>query len=153
MNNKGFTVVELLASFTLTMIVMVFLFEIVLQLKEVYVTSALKTKIYDKNAIVATTLNDKLSEIGTVDCEGGSSCTINDITDFVKVDSNNKSVIIDGKTIVYPDKVDKLEASIFSISDFYGDSYIIKFNYTVRSNYLNEDIIFNYVKLRQTPQV
>ena len=36
MNNKGFTVVELLASFTLTMIIVVFLFEIVLELKDVY---------------------------------------------------------------------------------------------------------------------
>lgn len=49
-NNKGFTLVELIASFSLALIIMFFLFQIVLTVKELYVSSGLKTEMFIKQA-------------------------------------------------------------------------------------------------------
>jgi len=48
--NDGFTAVELMVSFTLTMIIMVMLFQIILILKDVYVSSGVKTELLLKNS-------------------------------------------------------------------------------------------------------
>ncbi len=147
MNNKGFTVVELLASFTLTMIIMVFLFEIVLQLKDIYVTGALKTKIYDKNAIVAATLNDKLANINSASCSI-DTCAINGTPDYIKVDKTNKYIKIGDQTIKYPNNIDELEAD-FSVESFDNNSVntsFVKIKYYVKSGYLNKMITFNFVR-------
>ena len=138
MNNKGFTVVELLASFTLTMIIMVFLFEIVLQLKEVYITDALRTKIYDKNAIVATTLNDKIESMrkdSTIDgkkivcdnkeCgiiivdEGGEQTQEIQFMNppLIEIGDDNKSIIIGEQKIKYPDKINEINNNFQIIPD------------------------------------
>ena len=148
MNNKGFTVVELLASFALTMIIMVFLFEIVLQLKEVYVTNTLKTRILDKNAIVATTLNEKLSDTTSVNCFDYGSCTFGSGSDFIKINESEKSIEIGGETIKYPDSVDSLDADFeteyLDISE--RETSILKIKYSIKSGYLNEPVAFNYVR-------
>ena len=49
-NNKGFTIVELMIAFSLTMVVVVLLFQIVLTLKDIYVSSGIKTEIFTKNS-------------------------------------------------------------------------------------------------------
>lgn len=49
-NNKGFTVVELMISFSLTAVILILLFQIVLSLKDVYVSSGIKTEMLVKNA-------------------------------------------------------------------------------------------------------
>ena len=36
MNNKGFTVVELIAAFSITMIISVFFFEILIEVKDIF---------------------------------------------------------------------------------------------------------------------
>ena len=148
MNNKGFTVVELLASFTLTMVIVVFLFEIVLQLKEVYIIDALTTKIYEKNAVVAVTLNNKLVGATSVDCSG-PACKINDIDDFIKIGADNKSIVIGDQTIKYPDNVDKIipEFNSRDIGALDADKGIIKIKYSIKSGYLDKDMTFNFVRL------
>ena len=62
MNNKAFTVVELLASFTITMIILVFLLEILLEIKNIYYSSEIKTAVYNKNAIAASAINKRLNQ-------------------------------------------------------------------------------------------
>lgn len=49
-NNKGFTVVELIISFSLTAVILILLFQIVLSLKDIYVSSGIKTEILVKNS-------------------------------------------------------------------------------------------------------
>ena len=51
LNNKAFTVVELIASFALTMVITVLLFEIVLQVKDIYQTQTVKSAIMEKYRI------------------------------------------------------------------------------------------------------
>ena len=62
MNNKAFTVVELLASFTITMIILIFLLEILLEVKNIYYNSEVKTAVYNKNAIAASAINKRLNQ-------------------------------------------------------------------------------------------
>lgn len=49
-NQKGFTLVELIASFTLALVIMFFLFQIVITVKELYVSSGLKTEMLIRQA-------------------------------------------------------------------------------------------------------
>ena len=160
MNNKAFTVVELLASFTLTMIIVVFLFEIVLELKDVYTSDALKTKVLSQNALIATTLNQKLDDkskpISTISCLNNSQCNV------LYYDGFEEEIMIDGNKV-------KIGNQIFSMpenteitvddekyqfkSESYNEdallpdnnSYYIKIAYTVKSAYLKEPIKFSYV--------
>lgn len=46
--NKGFSIVELIVSFTLTMAIVIILFEIIVSMKNLYVSSATKTELLNK---------------------------------------------------------------------------------------------------------
>ena len=41
MDNKGFTVVELIASFALTMVITIFLFEVLIEVKHVFADTSI----------------------------------------------------------------------------------------------------------------
>ena len=155
LGNEGFTVVELLTSFTLTMIIVIFLFEIVLEFKDIYVTNALKVKVMTTNAIVATTLNDKLKEKNIINRQDecyNSNCTIYDNTGNWNIEisnsNNTQGIIIAGQKIAMP-KNTTIENADFSIEYLYdspsNDNAYIKISYTVKSKDLNEDIPFNYI--------
>ena len=58
MNKKGFTVIELIVSFSLVMIVVVMLVQVVVLVKNLYVNAAIKTELLNKQAI----MNRKVSE-------------------------------------------------------------------------------------------
>lgn len=49
-DQKGFTLVELIASFSLALIIMFFLFQIVIAVKELYVSSGIKTEMLIRQA-------------------------------------------------------------------------------------------------------
>lgn len=59
-NNKGFTLIELIASFTLALIIMFFLFQIVITVKELYVSSGFKTEMLIKQANLEKQLGEDL---------------------------------------------------------------------------------------------
>lgn len=56
-NKKGFTIVELLTSFALAMVVMVFIFNIVLSLKNSYIFNATKSELVLNQSLLSTELN------------------------------------------------------------------------------------------------
>lgn len=58
MNNKGFTTVELIVSFSLTAVIVLFLFQLVFVLKDLYVLSGIKLKLLTKQATINTMIND-----------------------------------------------------------------------------------------------
>lgn len=60
MNNKGFTVVELITTFCLSAIVILIFFNVVLIIRDVYVTSNLKTKLLINQADLSEALNSKI---------------------------------------------------------------------------------------------
>ena len=51
-SNKGITIVELVVSISILSIVVLFLFQLILSLKEVYTSSGVKTEMLNKQAII-----------------------------------------------------------------------------------------------------
>lgn len=77
MNNKGFTLVELLVSFTLSMIIVIILFQLIINLKEVYVQTGLKTELLNKQNLMENKIyNDLLNrQVTSIDnCNTGLLC-------------------------------------------------------------------------------
>lgn len=58
MNNKGFTTVELVVSFTLTAVIVVFLIEIIFLIKDLYVTTGIKMKLLTKQTTINKIINE-----------------------------------------------------------------------------------------------
>jgi len=158
-NNKGFTVVELLASFVLTMVIVVFLFEIVLELRNVYINESVRTEVINKNAVVANSVNKLLEDksITGVNCTG-SACTITTVksvtsetatTDVTEISVSNNTVTINKQKIVFPDKTKLTNISLTKngplSTDLNADNSIIKIGYDIESADLNKTIEFRLV--------
>lgn len=97
MNNRGFTVVELVVSFALTMIVVIFLFQVVVQIKELYISSGIRTGLLSKQAIITKTISDDISNKKILYATNCGEYCINftfegDETKQFKVDVNNKTI-------------------------------------------------------------
>ena len=149
-NNKGFTVVELLATFTLTMIITTLLFEVVLELKDIYVSSELETSIKNENALIAREINRQINN-GNIPIEcGGSTCTLLDGKQIMI--SSNRTVKVGNKNFEMPK------------GTYINDDYIISSNcpedlsltsgaencylkvaYTVTGENFSDDVLFNLV--------
>lgn len=92
MNKKGFTVVELIVSFALTMIVVALLFQMLLGLKDLYISSGFKSQLLNKQALMSSKINNdfKNKEI-TMALKCGANC----LTFFFNDDTSNKLIIDD----------------------------------------------------------
>ncbi|MBR3897952.1 MAG: prepilin-type N-terminal cleavage/methylation domain-containing protein [Bacilli bacterium] len=95
-NKKGFTVVELIASFALTMIISVFLFEVLLDVKDIFIETSIKTSIQEKVSIISKNIKLNLPH-AQINCSG-NSCTAG--SNIITVNSNN--VRIGSQTIKTP---------------------------------------------------
>ncbi len=154
LNNRGFTVVELLASFILTMVIVVFLFEIVLELRNVYINETVRTDVLNKNAIIANDINKMLKSntISNASCSG-STCTITFITDKgtenKTISVNSNMVTIGNQKVSFPEKVtiSKVNLSVTGPVDTISsnDNTILKIGYNAQSHDLDKDIEFNYI--------
>lgn len=110
MNNKGFTLVELISSFTLALIIMFFLFQIVIAVKEIYVSSGLKTEMLIKQANMERKIGTDLKEqILKSVTRCGDECYT-----FLYNDNTSKNLSVDRskKAIVYGDyQIEMLDGS------------------------------------------
>lgn len=91
MNKKGFTVVELIISFSLTMAIAVFLFQIVIALKDLYNENGYRTQLLNKQAVIANQINRKMRDKGirsVTKC--GDYCIL-----FTYLDSTTDQLTID----------------------------------------------------------
>lgn len=76
-NNKGFSMVELIVSFAICSVIVVFLFQIVLVLKDLYEKSAIKTTLLNRQNIITNLIYiDVLEkELETVQsCDNDTYC-------------------------------------------------------------------------------
>lgn len=62
MKNRGFTVIELVVSFTLVSVISIILFELIFSLKELYVSGDIKTTLLNKQGIMTKKIYDDLSD-------------------------------------------------------------------------------------------
>ena len=80
MKNKkiqGFTVIELLVSFTLTALVMTFLFQVVISLKNLYHKTEVQTELISKQSLISRFINEDLAnrKISKIEkCNGKDNC-------------------------------------------------------------------------------
>ena len=136
MNNKGFTLVELLVSFVLSMIIVILLFQLIINLKDVYVSSVVKTDLLNKqnlmtNKIYSDLLNESVSSI--TKCDDSSTCI-----DFNFVNGSDKKLMIDvaNNILSYDDYVIK-----YDDGSYVSDITILTSNFGNISNLYNA--IFN----------
>lgn len=61
MNNKGFTTIELIVSFTLVTLITVLLFQLIFVLKDLYVFSGMRIKLMTKSAKINIPINDDIA--------------------------------------------------------------------------------------------
>lgn len=157
-NNKGFTLVELLVSFTLSMILIIIMFQLIINLKDVYMTSGIKTEMINKQYLMTNKIYKDLTEkklTGISKCESGQNC-INlsfstgetktftvDLTnntlnyDNYVVKTNNTStigtIIISSNTITETKKILTIKVPITN-SNFKNDDFGINIVYPFNSN-------------------
>lgn len=100
-NKKGFTLVELITSFALAAIVLVFVFNVVVILKNDYVGKSLRTNLMIKQSLLSQKINEDLKDnnvIGVRTCDSEDKCY-----EFTFVDNKTKKLLIsnNGKIIKY----------------------------------------------------
>lgn len=79
MNNKGFTLVELVATFALCSAIIFLLINVVLVIKNIYINYELKTNLIINQATLSNTLNEKIIDkemITYSPCDSSGSCYI-----------------------------------------------------------------------------
>ncbi|MDD2435422.1 MAG: glycine-rich protein [Bacilli bacterium] len=73
--DKGFTVVELIVSFTLISVIVLLLFQIIIVLKELYVSAGVKANLLTKQTLISEKVNSDLFEKRIVVASGcGETC-------------------------------------------------------------------------------
>ena len=154
MNSRGFTVVELIAAFSITMIICVFLFELLIDMKEVYIETVLKTNIEEKVSIVSKNIYNLFEEYNDVSCDS-NNCLVNgknisffhddnkNVKDYITINNQKFSMPNDGNNYV---KISNFKLVNYELVD---DGYI-KINFDLISDNLskpyNYNVVYYYMK-------
>lgn len=86
MNNKGMTTIELITSFILASIVLIILFNVVISLKDMYISNRVKTELLIKQANLSRSLNKEIT----------SGKIVSAVDETIQDDSKIYSFTIDG---------------------------------------------------------
>ena len=144
-NNKGFTVVELIASFSLTMIISVFLFEVLIDVKDIFVETTIKTSIQEKMGVISKNIKYNLPPVGSkVTCNDASTCFLTNNKNGVNESNINviiqeESVTISNQKFDMPKTV-KVDLNRSSLS--VGNNCYLKLNLVLNSPNLSKP--YNY---------
>ena len=135
MNNKGFTVVELIAAFSITMVISVFLFELLIEVKDIFIETSLKTSIEEKTAIISKNIYNLFNDTSNVvTCSNNTTCTVNgdNISVVHNEDKKEKDYIIikeqkfstpkDGDNYI---KIDNSSINLSTNSELGNEGYLI----------------------------
>ena len=155
MNKKGFTVVELIVSFTLAMTISVFLFQIVINLKNLYTNSTIKTELINIQSLVSRQMNENFKKgIISVD-ECGDRCY-----EFFYIDDTSDKLILSDDSIEFGNYKSKLPKNSYirnetinissstTFSDSFDDSLLIInvpiYNENFKDEVYNIKIVYPY---------
>ena len=151
MKNKGFTIVEMLSAFILSSIIIIILFQLIINLKEVYQASGSKTDMLNKKSIMIDKIYTDLNEKKLVDF---SICGTNCVN-LIYSTGETKQIIedVENKTISYDSYTMKITNN-FNIEDMFvetsGNTYaynseaLLNIKIPIASN-TNEDYSINIV--------
>src|SRR5574344_1657940 len=119
MNNKGFTVVEVLVSFTLISIISIFLFQIIYVVRNIYINKAITSQLSIAKNNISNAINKYFYEhiISRIveNSDGSITLTFNNgMSKTLSIDIVNKSIIYDKLIQPYPKETDlsKIELSV-----------------------------------------
>lgn len=111
MNNKGLTIVELVVSFALSVVVAVFLIQIILLLKDMYISTGARSVIMNKQAILTDRMNQIFENRRVVRAEKcGDTCIRlhldDNVDEIIAVDTKAKTISVGDYTSKLPDSVE-----------------------------------------------
>lgn len=94
MKKRGFTVVELIVTFSLTVVICVFLLQLILSLKSIYDNSGIKTEILNKQSLISNQINRTFNQKTISSLSScGEFCLkfnyIDNTSDILKIDYSN----------------------------------------------------------------
>ena len=151
-SNKGFTIVELLSTFVLSSVIIMLLFQLIINLKDIYQSSGIKTDMLNKKNIITDKIYTDLNEKKAINidyCDRSLICI-----DFTFQDGSMRRFEADevNKTISYGDSTIKLtNGSYFddisvSTTDLQTDEKIFNMNVPIYNTLLkNENFGINIV--------
>ncbi len=150
MNNKGFTMVELIVSFMLTSIIVIILVQIIINLKEIYEYSDVKTELLTKQATISNRINEQLlnkqlSNIEECDdivnyclnfmfTDGSMTKLIVDTSDQTITIGNDKIKLVDDS---YFGKIDASITPLANVAENKNDS-ILKIQVDIEHDYFED---------------
>lgn len=105
LDNSGFTVVELVVSFSITLIVILLLFQIVLNLKDLYTRDGVKTELLIKQGLMVKSLADSFEK---QEVKSVAKCTEANCLKFTFIDNTTKDLKISPNMFQYGDYKTKL---------------------------------------------
>ncbi len=109
--NKGFTIIELILSFSITAIIVVLLFQLLLFLKDIYNDNGYKTELFIKQALISNEINNELENKTVTNIEYCDDYEFNTCFTFTfNYGSSISNLVIDAEnnTIKYGDFATKL---------------------------------------------
>lgn len=95
-DNKGFTVIEIIVSFSLTMVVLLVIFQLVVMLKNVYTNEGVKTELLIKQGLIVQNIDREFSTKvlkSVTTCSTGDGCYV-----FTFVDDSVSKLTYDKST-------------------------------------------------------
>ena len=96
-NKFGFTVVELIVSFSLSLIIAIFLFQIIINLKNLYTNSVIKTEIINIQSLLSEKINDSFeNNVITSVNKCGKNCF-----NFVYINGKNEKLSAESNYIEF----------------------------------------------------
>ncbi len=139
MKKNGFTVVELVAAFALTMIISIFLFEVLIDVKDIFIETSIKTNIEERLSIISKNIKYNVPEkgISSVTCDA-KSCTITKDGTSKIITIENDEVIIAGQHFKMPEDV-TIKAKTINNKCVDSDCYI-----NVKMTLTNENLSSDY---------
>ncbi|MCI9433989.1 MAG: prepilin-type N-terminal cleavage/methylation domain-containing protein [Bacilli bacterium] len=130
MKNKGFTLVEIIVSFALTMIVVLFLFQLIITLKGVYTNNFVASNLVLKQANISKMINNdllahNLGRFREYNYDQLNKCYVllfsSGITHSICADTINNNIIYDGYVfdLIKGSKVGEVSVKIKNTNDLY----------------------------------
>jgi len=151
-NNKGFTLVELLVSFTLSMILVIIMFQLIINLKDVYMMSGIKTEMINKQYLMTNKIYKDLIEKKVIKIENCNNPLV--CIEFTFQDGSTKKLEVDemNKTLSYDNYIIKQNNESYfgtiNINTFYSQSNKKIFNANIpiyNDSFKNTDFGINIV--------
>jgi len=152
MNNKGITIIELVVSFSLTLIIALFLTEIVLFLKNVYIINGIKSEIIVKESLISDRLNTlikdrKISSISSCGTKCINLVFSDNQVETINFNMSSNIINIGEFSVGLPTNV-KINSADFSITNVDGvtsgkDNAIFRIDVELGSDLIEETFNIN----------